>query len=160
MSFPNPDVKAQVAFANQFSTAKVGLVESGTEKGNYGDGGERGYLHFKLDRCRLRQVLLYLWYKIKRADKAIFATYVSGAYLAGAVSIPFNITYTCCLLIGAVIVHVLVCTIHADRQNLCLAEDRKCRPECCYLNLIDSSGNFSRAADICIICYISIAGPS
>lgn len=54
LSFPNPDVKAQVAFANQFSTAKVGLVESGTEKGNYGDGGERGYVHFKLDRCRPR----------------------------------------------------------------------------------------------------------
>lgn len=26
LSFPNSDVKAQVAFANQFSTAKVGLV--------------------------------------------------------------------------------------------------------------------------------------
>lgn len=72
MSFPNPDVKAQVAFANQFSTAKVGLVGSGTEKGNYGDGGERGYVHFKLDRCRPiasysrsecgKFYYVYLWY--------------------------------------------------------------------------------------------------
>lgn len=46
--------KLKLRFANQFSTAKIGLVvlrmiEMRLRDGNYGDG--RAYLHFKLDRC-------------------------------------------------------------------------------------------------------------